>query len=287
MSFFAKKLTQNKFSKICNCFINREVKSIFWYNGKFIDSQTIELDINNPGLLYGATVFTTLRVYDSLDNPLTQWQAHLARIKTSLNYFNWQQPNWDSIRKGAELMKQHFPVLRITVFPDGKEWITGRMLAPDLPQKQKHGIIASIVQDYYRSLPGYKTGNYLAPILAKTDAAQNHNSQEAIFIDDGGNWLETATGNLWGWKDNCWWTPPLSAGILPGIAREYIRTNLIEQNQIVREDPWNFELVKSFETLAYSNCVVELVPIYTVVIDTSALTYGAQHPSLIKLQALF
>ncbi|RUT08348.1 hypothetical protein DSM106972_015160 [Dulcicalothrix desertica PCC 7102] len=268
-------------------FLHTEVKPIFWYNNKLINSQTIELDINNPGLLYGATIFTTLRVYDSLDNPLTQWQAHLARIKTSLNHFSWQQPNWDSIRNGAVLMKQHFPVLRVTVFPDGKEWITGRMLASDLKELQKHGITASVVQDYYRSLPGHKTGNYLAPILAKTDAAQNHNSQEAIFIDEKGNWLETTTGNLWGWKDNCWWTPPLSTGILPGIAREYIRTNLIQQNQVVREDVWNIKLVKSFETLAYSNCIVEIIPIHTVVTDTGTLTYGAQHPSLIKLQALF
>jgi 4-amino-4-deoxychorismate lyase len=236
--------------------------------------------------LYGATVFTTLRVYDSLDNRLTQWQAHLTRIKTSLLYFGWQQPNWDMVREGAELMKQHFPVLRITVFPDGKEWITGRMLAPDLPSKQKHGIIASIVPDYYRSLPGHKTGNYLAPILAKTDA-QNQNSQEAIFIDISGNWLETTTGNLWGWKDNCWWTPPIDAGILPGIAREYLRTSLTKQNQVVGEDPWSIELVQSFESLAYSNCIVELIPIHTVVRDTGTLTYGAQHPSLTQLQALF
>ncbi|BAZ15774.1 aminotransferase class IV [Calothrix sp. NIES-4071] len=259
---------------------------MFWYNGKSINSQTIELDINNPGLLYGATIFSTLRVYDSLDNPLTQWQAHLARIKTSLNYFNWQQPNWESIRDGAELMKQHFPVLRITVFPDGKEWITGRMLAPDLPEKQKHGITASIVQDYYRSLPGHKTGNYLAPILAKADA-QNQNSQEAIFIDGEGNWLETTTGNLWGWKDNCWWTPPINAGILPGIAREYLRTSLIKQNQIVREDVWNIELVKSFKTLANSNCVVEIIPIHTVIHCTGQLTYNTEHSSLKLLQNFF
>lgn len=184
-------------------------------------------------------------------------------------------------------MKQHFPVLRITVFPDGKEWITGRMLVPDLQQKQKHGITASTVQDYYRSLPSHKTGNYLAPILAKTNAAQNHNSQEAIFIDDKGNWLETTTGNLWGWKDNCWWTPPLSAGILPGIAREYIRTSLIQQNQLVREDPWTQELVSSFEMLAYSNCVVEIIPIHSVIQSTGRLGYNTEHSSLKLIQFFF
>lgn len=217
---------------------------------------------------------------------MTQWQAHLERIKTSLNYFNWQQPNWDSISVGAELMKQHFPVLRITVFPDGKEWIIGRMLPSDLVSKQKHGIIASIVQDYYRSLPRHKTGNYLAPILAKADA-QNQNYQEAIFIDDIGNWLETTTGNLWGWKDNCWWTPPINAGVLPGIARQYIRTSLIKQNQIVREDVWTQELVSSFKTLANSNCVVEIIPIHTVIQSTGKLTYDIEHFSLKLLRKLF
>ncbi|MEB3151575.1 MAG: 4-amino-4-deoxychorismate lyase, partial [Sphaerospermopsis sp.] len=47
---------------------------MYWYCGKLIESKTLELNINDPGLLFGATVFTTLRVYDhSLDHSLTNW----------------------------------------------------------------------------------------------------------------------------------------------------------------------------------------------------------------------
>ncbi|MHC5721288.1 MAG: aminotransferase class IV, partial [Nostoc sp.] len=53
---------------------------IFWYDGKLIKSQTLELNINDPGLLYGATIFTTLRVYNnSLDSSLTNWLSHCDR----------------------------------------------------------------------------------------------------------------------------------------------------------------------------------------------------------------
>lgn len=252
----------------------------FWYDGKLIASRTIELDIDNPGLLYGATIFTTLRVYEnSLDNRLTHWQSHLERLKKSLNYFDWLEPDWEMIRQGAEAIKQHFPVLRITVFPDGKEWIIGRMLPQDLAHKQKHGITASLSNPrLYRSLPNQKTGNYLTAWFAKTQALQI-NSQEAIFVDDSGNWLETSTGNLWGWKDDQWWIPPTNAGILPGI----VQLNLKTYHQ-VREEVWTIELASSFEAMVYSNSVVEIIPIHTVIYPNGKLEYNIKHHCIEQLR---
>jgi 4-amino-4-deoxychorismate lyase len=94
-----------------------------------IESQTLELEIDDPGLLYGATVFTTLRVYDnSLDSRLTYWRSHCDRLKFSLQTFDWRLPDEERLRQGAQVMMAHFPVLRITIFPDGREWITGRLL---------------------------------------------------------------------------------------------------------------------------------------------------------------
>ncbi|MGL4502759.1 MAG: aminotransferase class IV, partial [Planktothrix sp.] len=61
---------------------------MFFYNGNLQDSTTLELSITDPALLYGATVFTTLRVYEqSLDSPLTAWQQHCQRLKSSLEPF--------------------------------------------------------------------------------------------------------------------------------------------------------------------------------------------------------
>ena len=251
---------------------------MYWYDGELIESETIQLPINEPGLLFGATIFTTLRIYESsLDSRLTQWEAHQKRLLSSLVSLNFQQPSWENIRRGSEILINHFPILRITLFPDGKEWITGRLIPDDLTEKQKYGVKLTIAKtEQYRSLPFHKTGNYLAPWLAKKNALKQ-NAQEAILTDIAGNWLETTTGNLWGWRDRCWFTPPLSTGILPGIMREKIISMLRSNQYEVKEELFTPELVQGFAALAYTNCVVEILPIHQVIHPTKQLQYDPSH----------
>ncbi len=227
----------------------------------------IELEITEPGLIYGATVFTTMRVYNqSLQHPLTNWRLHKKRLKSSLQAFGWQQPNWKNIQRGIEALINQYPLIRIVIFADGKEWITGRYLANDLKERQQQGITAWLATDklYQRPLAHYKTGNYLGAYLA-LQQAQKLAAQEAILIDALGNWLETSTGNLWGYRNECWYTPPLSGGILPGISRSYLLTCLKKDGITVKEEIWTSNLVKKLEVIAYSNCGVEIIPFQRVI----------------------
>lgn len=239
---------------------------LHWYDGQLRTEETIGLSITDPGLLYGATVFTTLRVYQQdLDHDLSQWHDHCHRLSQSLQAFSWQQPNWNRVREGAEQLSPYFPVLRMTIFPDGREWITGRALPSDLSQRQEQGIIAWLAEEgqFRRSFPQYKTGNYLSSWLALQTAKQK-GAQEAILVDEMGNWLETSTGNLWGWKDGSWWTPAVS-NALSGIARSRLIQRLRQQNIPVQETVWTPAFVNRLEALGYSNCVVQVVPIHTVI----------------------
>lgn len=256
----------------------------FWYDGQPVQGNQIELSTTDPGLIYGATVFTTLRVYASLEHPLTHWQGHCDRLRISIEAFGWQLPNWKRLRAGAEWMKTNYPVLRVVIFPDGREWITGRSLPPDLVQRQQQGITAWVAAaEYSRSLPQHKTGNYLAPWLA-LQMAQRRNAQEAILTDTDGNWLESSTGTLWGWSNGQWWTPPLATGILPGLLRSRLISELRCQNEEVVEQPWTPELVEQFAAIAYTNCVMEIIPIHTVLWSEATLNYNVRHPALEKLR---
>ncbi|WP_371934071.1 aminotransferase class IV [Chroococcidiopsis sp. CCNUC1] len=274
---------------------------MFWYNGDLITTNVIELAVDDPGLLYGATVFTTLRVYcQSLDRPLTNWKRHCDRLRSSIQFLDWQEPNWQKVRQGAEILLQDFPVLRVTIFPDGREWITGRSLPGDLTEKQRHGVAASLIfgEEFHRFLPTHKTGNYLGAWLAKTKA-QHITASEAILVDANGNWLETSTGNLWGWQDGNWWTPPLEAEILPGVMRSQLIDWLKNQNQQVIEQPWTPDVVAKMEAIAYSNSIVEVIPIHTIFEERGVrseergqekihqLNYNPHHPALTNLQKLF
>lgn len=272
---------------------------MFWYDGKLIADTQITLPIDEPGLLYGATVFTTLRVYEqSLEHPLTQWQAHLRRLQNSIEKFAWQTPPWKKIAQGAQVLLRHYPVLRITLFPKGKEWIIGRHLPSDLSQRQQEGIYGWVAENtfYARSLPYHKTGNYLAPWLAQQEAQRLASSYfsspekkatEAILRDKEGNWLETSTGNLWGWRDGIWWTPALCDGILPGIGRSQIIANLQRQGIAVRENRWSADFVINLEAIAISNAVVEVVPFRKIIFANKEMILHPSHVCLSYLRGCF
>ncbi|NES81791.1 MAG: 4-amino-4-deoxychorismate lyase [Moorea sp. SIO2B7] len=243
------------------------------------------MGINDPGLLYGATVFTTVRVYQqSLSHPLTNWTAHCDRLRNSLQSFGWQLPDWKRVRQGVRALLPFFPVLRIVIFADGREWITGRSLPADLRERQQEGVIAWVADEpqFRRSLADHKTGNYLGAWLALQKAGKL-GSKSAILIDYEGNWLETSTGNLWGWKDGCWWTPPLNGKILPGIMRSQLLTWLQSQDLVVKEVSWNWDFVKGMEAIVYSNSVVEVVPFHTIVAPDGNLNLDPKHPILEQL----
>ncbi len=245
----------------------------------------IHLEISDPGLLYGATVFSTLRIYATLTDVRTAWPVHQARLSQSLQEFGWDIPDWSLVGCGIQRVAGFHPVVRVTLFPDGREWITGRPLPVDLAQRQQQGIVAWVIDQTVgaRSLPQHKTGNYLTPWLGLRLAQQQH-AQEAILVDAQGNWRETCTGNLWGWADGIWYTPALDSGILPGITRDRLIRNLRWQNKKVVERTWDQSLIECFTLVAYSNCVVEVVPIRTILRNSKTLQYQG-NPEI--LQELF
>ncbi|MEO0455008.1 MAG: aminotransferase class IV, partial [Cyanobacteria bacterium P01_A01_bin.114] len=251
-----------------------------WYEGRLRPLGEIQLaSLPLAGLLYGASVFTTLRVYGGhLDHPQTHWLAHCDRIADSLQTFGWPQPDWAQLYQGCIALLIHFDVLRMAVFPDGQVLVTGRSLPPDLAVAQQQGVVAWVADQlaYRRSLPTHKTGNYLDCWLA-LQAAQRQGAREAILVNDRQHWLETSTGNLWGWKDGHWWTPALSAGILPGIMRQQILNGLSRLQQPIKQIDWATELISQFEALAYSNCVNEILPIRTVLCQSTKLGYDPNH----------
>ncbi|MBE9113757.1 aminotransferase class IV [Nodosilinea sp. LEGE 07298] len=261
----------------------------YWFNGQLHSGTQLSLAIQDPALFYGATVFTTLRIYNNhLDHPLTAWAAHQKRLINGLRAFSWPEPNWDRVCRGAEILLHDYPLLRVTCFLDGRELVTGRHFPLDLWDMQAEGVTTWIAEGelYQRPLPAYKTGNYLGAWLA-LQAAQQHGAREAILVDARGQWLETSTGNLWGWANGQWHTPGLESGLLPGIVRSHLIEHLRQRGERVKQSAWPPGVIQRFEVLAYSNSAVQVVPIHTVIGDRSRLELNPQHPALEALRAAF
>ena len=238
---------------------------MYWYDGQFFDRDDITLSIRDPGLIFGATTFTTLRVVGgNLHDPATPWAAHRDRLARSIAELHWQPPPWPRLETEAADLATRLPVLRIVLFPDGREWVAGRPLPPDRRDRQTQGIVAWLASaaKYRRAIATQKTGNYLPSWLALTDA-RHHGAAEAILLDADGHWLETSTGNLWGYQGGHWHTPALG-NLLPGIARQTLLTTLRSRGEPVTECPWSPKLVERFEAIAYSNSVYGVVPIRAI-----------------------
>ncbi len=261
---------------------------MFFFNGLLSTGDTINLPVDSVALLYGATVFTTLRVYDgSLDHPLTHWQKHCDRTSYSLEEFGWKMPDWQRIKQESQELSKTYPVLRIAIFPDGKELILGRKLPSDLIIKQQQGVKGKCQNvknnGLKRSLPNHKTGNYLAPYLG-LEMAKKEGFGEIILIDSSRNWLETSTGNLWGYADGCWFTPRLEEGILGGIARGFILENA---NFPVQENVWTLDFVKSLRAIVYSNSVVEIIPFNSINIEGIVKEFNLENNPIKQIKKLF
>lgn len=259
---------------------------MFYYDGNFYENNSISLDINDSTWLYGATVFTTMRVYNqSLNHPLTNWQKHCDRLLNTIKELDWQEPDWGLIETEIKELLKHFPVIRITLFPDGKELIIGRQLPVDLEEKQNKGIkgLVCLNSALKRSIPQYKTGNYLTPWLALQQAKKN-GYQEAILTNCKQHWLETTTGNLWGYKKGIWFTPDLAEGILPGIMRQTI----IEKADFpIKINQWTSEFIEDLELVAYSNSVIEIIPFSSITIEEKTINYQVHNSSYLVLKNIF
>lgn len=262
---------------------------MYWFDGQWFDHDQITLSLTDPGLLYGATIFTTLRAYrHSLNHPLTHWPDHRDRLQKSVEQLQWPNPDWHGMAEVAQTLLSSYSVLRIVIFPDGKIWITGRNLPENLSQFQQQGIQGWIADRdlFQRPLAALKTGNYLTAWWA-LQAAQKQEAQEAILINDRGHWLETSTGNLWGWKEGVFYTPPEDGHILPGIMRSRLLQYLSAQKIPVKQQPWSWNWSKNLEIVAYSNSVVEIIPFQTIKIQDKTLTFPCDHPALVCLRNYF
>ena len=70
---------------------------------------------------------------------------------------------------------------------------------------------------------GIKSCNYLPSVIARNYAIAN-NADEAIILNDAGNICESATSNLFMFKDGNIFTPDISEGCVAGVFRQWLMT---------------------------------------------------------------
>ena len=271
-------------------------------NGQFLSPDTPAIGALDRGLLYGDGLFETLRAYGGVPFLLDE---HLARLNTSAAALRISDSLDCSIIRHnlAELLRLNAlsdAYMRITltrgahtgrleVEPTDHPTVTIlarplRLLPPNRYSPGTSAIIASIRQNADSPLPRPKTLNYLANLLARTEA-QERGADEALLLNTRGELAEAASSNVFLVLGGRLVTPCLDTNILPGVTRAEVLRLAAEAGIAADERVVAPHELSAASEAFLTNSIAELVPVRAV--DGVPLGTGGPGPITERLRQAY
>jgi branched-chain amino acid aminotransferase len=277
-------------------------------DGNIIPWDKATVHIMTHSLHYGSAMFEGIRCYKTeRGTTIFRLDEHLRRLFRSAKIYEMEIPfTSDEIAKGikslivANRVEECYirPIVyygadEVGVNPKGNKVHIAIAMWPWLPYLGEDGLrkgvrckISSWARIDQRSLPtmAKAAANYANSILARTEA-QKLGYDEAILLNTNGFVTEGTGENLFTVRDGILVTPPLSAGILPGITRDSIIQLGRDMSYVVKErNISRGELLVSDEVFL-SGTAAEVTPVREI--DNDVIGSGFRGPVTEKIQAKF
>jgi branched-chain amino acid aminotransferase len=274
-------------------------------NGRISADRDAAISVFDHGFLYGEGIYETLRTYNG--RPFL-YDRHMRRLRRSAQMIVLDLPFTDDelaahIREtmsaaqlgGAEayirvLVTRGIGELtydpKATPAPSVVIIVKPNVEPP--PETFADGVkvcLSPIMRNHPQSVnPMIKSNNLLNNALAMQEALRRGGT-EAIMRNYRGELTECTQSNLFIVKDGTALTPPIEAGLLPGITREFIfevgrDAGISVRNQVLRDT----DLLSADECFLTST-TKEVVPI--VQVDDRRIGSGAPGPVTKKLLEAF
>jgi aminodeoxychorismate lyase len=208
---------------------------LIFLNGQFVPEERAVVSVFDRSFLYGDGLFETMRVFRG--KPF-RWQQHLERLQRGADFLKIKLPYSANALRGFldELIannKMPDALLRLTLSrgvgvrgysPKGANSPTLVMSLHPAPTHEANSLPRwKLITSTHRlpanePLAQFKTANKLAQILARAEA-DTAGADEALLLNTDGFVVEGASSNLLWIDGDTICTPPLAAGILPGVTR--------------------------------------------------------------------
>jgi len=279
-----------------------------WKNGKLIDWKDATVHVMSHGLHYGTGVFEGIRSYDTGSGPaIFRLKDHMERLRQSANSINMTLPYGveDLCRAVKETVRVNklrscyirpiafYGVQGVGVNPMGypvEVFIVTFELGAYLGDEGMKNGIRVHTSSWHRlgggSVPATAKacGDYLNSALAVMEAKLN-GFDETIMLNDLHMVAEGSGENLFMVREGRIQTPPLNAGILPGITRNSIIKLAKDIGyEVVEQNIARSELYLADE-LFFTGTAAEVTPIREV--DRRAVGSGRPGPVTMDLQSRF
>ncbi len=272
-------------------------------NGTIVPAEEARVSVLDNGFAFGDSVYEVMRTYGGL---AFEPGRHFGRLRASAGRLGIEL-----LASDGELMRQVDALLaraengesyvRIIVTRGvgdcsyGFTRVTGptvvMILKPLTPYPARHyqeGIRVAAVgvrRNHPRALdPAIKSSNLLNNILAVREA-QARGCDEPLLLNHEGHLAEGASTNLFIVVEGTFLTPPLSAGILPGITRAVVLELLAGLRMPCHEKPLQLDTLLAADEAFMTSTTREVVPVRQV--DDSPIGDGRPGPYTCRLMDAF
>ena len=223
----------------------------------------------NRTLLYGEGLFETLRVYRGRQVPLLE--VHCRRMARGAEFFRFPflpSAFRRAVEEGLQGISEEAEArLRVTLEVWGEEGPTEtRFVAHAAPLRgtdEGEGvrlIRAPFARSSGSPLLAFKTTNYFENSYAR-QWARFQGYDDALFFNERAEVTETTAANLFLIRGRNLVTPPVSAGLLPGIARSVLLSCAQGQGFVPEERPVTAADLQGADEILLSNAVIEVVSV--------------------------
>ena len=269
-------------------------------NGQLFDAARAVVSVFDHGFLYGEGVYETLRTYNG--RPFL-FERHMRRLRSSASMLSLTVPLDDAqiaerFRQtteaaGLDTLGASTPAyIRILVTrgvgdltydpaacPTPSVVVIVKALVDPPSSVYEDGVIVALV-DVVRNHPGsvnplIKSNNLLNNALAMQEAVRR-GAFEGVMRNYRGELAECTTANLFVVKDGAALTPPINAGLLPGITREFVFEVGGELRLPVREQVLKDADLLGADEAFLTSTTREIVPIVRV--DDRTIGIGRPGP---------
>jgi branched-subunit amino acid aminotransferase/4-amino-4-deoxychorismate lyase len=225
-----------------------------WVAEGLVPLSEARVSVLDLGFRTGEGVFETIRTYGGIPFRLPH---HLVRAAHGAERLGFEPPSTATIVAAVEatvaanagIHAGGDTVVRLTMTPGqldpDTEWPMRRVGTPTLvitshllvlpPELHDRGVDA-ITVPWGREAPDVKAVSYLAASLARRQA-HAAGADEALLTDPAGRVLEGSASNVFAVLDGHVVTPPVEAGLLPGVTRAAVIEVARHEGLDVVEEP--------------------------------------------------
>ena len=273
-------------------------------NGRILDKEHAVISVFDHGFLYGEGIYEVLRTYDGV--PFL-FDRHMRRLRASASMIHLDVPLSDAevtsrLRETMEAAALgstgNEAYLRILITrgvgeitydpaacPEPSVVIIAKPHVDAVPTAYTDGVMVSLV-GILRNHPGsvnpiIKSNNLLNNALGSQEAFRR-GAFEGVMRNYRGEIAECTTANIFIVKDGVVSTPPLDAGLLAGITREFLFEVAQEVGVPMREQVMHDADLFGADEAFLTSTTREVVPIVRV--DEHVI--GSGRPGSVTLKLL-